>query len=179
MPVNKKQQIVVISAAAVMTAVFVFCGYLPLSSKVKTLRSGNEDMKILIDQRFAEISQIPAMRTRVSDLAAKVGNMNERIPGDRNIGDFLNSVAGIMQSCDLKEQLVQPSAEFSEGKLRCIPIELNCKGNLESMFNFFKSLRSSGRLIRIERIEFEGSDKLDGQIKMSTKGLIYYQPKAG
>ena len=178
MVLNKKQ-ILVASISAVMMAIFIFCGCLPLKHKAELLQARNKEVNDLITQRLVEIQQIPSMKLRVNELKLKVGNFDDRIPDNRDLGDFLNNVTDIMQSCNLKEQLVQPASEIVEGDMYCIPIELNCKGSLEDMFVFFKSLKSYGRLMRIERIEFDSSDKLDGQVKMITKGLIYYQPKAG
>lgn len=178
MVLNKKQ-ILVASISAVMMAIFIFCGCLPLKHKAELLQARNKEVNDLITQRLVEIQQIPSMKLRVNELKLKVGNFDDRIPDNRDLGDFLNNVTDIMQSCNLKEQLVQPASEIVEGDMYCIPIELNCKGSLEDMFAFFKSLKSYGRLIRIERIEFNSSDKLDGQVKMITKGLIYYQPQAG
>ena len=178
MVLNKKQIWVVFISIIVMI-VFVFCGCLPLKHKAELLQVRNKEMSDLVTQRLVEIQQIPSMRLRVNELKLKVGDFDDRIPNNRNLGDFLNNVTDIMQSCNLKEQLVQPAAEIIEGDMYCIPIELNCKGSLEDMFGFFKSLKSYGRLMRIKKIEFDSSDKLDGQVKMVTKGLIYYQPKAG
>lgn len=173
---NTKKQGIILGTALAMTIMFVFCAYIPL--KIKIERLDNQIVQVNDDKQLLRVcvEQLPALRSRVEQLGQIAGHFENLVPDKRKLGDFLNSIAKQMEYCHLTEQLVEPSQEIVEGSLYCIPVEFSAKGSLENMFEFFSSLKSIDRLIRIEQVDFTGSNEFDGEVEMKTKGLIYYQP---
>ncbi|MHC4069117.1 MAG: type 4a pilus biogenesis protein PilO, partial [Planctomycetota bacterium] len=88
---------------------------------------------------------------------------------------FLHRITDLMDSHELKDQLVQPGKEVTSGRLNGIPISMQCKGDLKQMFKLFKSLAESERLIRIEQVKLSNAKDFSGDVTMQTKGVIYYR----
>ena len=108
----------------------------------------------------------------------KVGKFSENIPSSRKFALLYDEITEIMKKHNLTEQLIQPGKETEGRNITSIPISIQCSGKLEDIFEFFKSIESFDRLIRIEKLEMV--NKTDGDtIKMKADAKVYYRPNAG
>lgn len=71
-----------------------------------------------------------------------------------------------------------PEVEIKADNLSCIPINMQCKGTLIQIFQFYKRLQSIDRLVRIEQVKLVNDVGLTGQVSMETRALIFYIPNA-
>jgi len=55
---------------------------------------------------------------------------------------------------------------------------MQCKGGVEQIFEFFKSLQNLDRLVRIEQIKLVNDQDFTGQASMQTKAVVYYRAEA-
>jgi Tfp pilus assembly protein PilO len=97
------------------------------------------------------------------------------VPAQKSIGEFLQQIADLMSQYNLSEQVVAPSREIKGDSLNCIPIDVQCKGKLAQMFDFYKRLQDLDRLVRIERVTLTNDTDLSGQVSMQTQAVIYYR----
>ena len=74
---------------------------------------------------------------------------------------------------------VQPGAEITADSLKCIPIKMKCKGDLNQIFEFFKSIQTSDRAVRIEQVQLVNGNDFNGEITMHAKAYIYYLSESG
>ena len=85
----------------------------------------------------------------------------------------------LMNKYGLKKQVVNPNVEIQTNDLNCIPVTIQCDGQLSQIFEFFKSLQRLDRIVRIEQITLVNDKNFNGQISMQTKAFIYYKTPAG
>jgi hypothetical protein len=143
---RERKQIAICVTAAVMIAGFVLFRYLPLQRRIKAIKG----------KRAAVIYE-------------------RQVPRERALGVFLQEIAGLMNEHNLREQLVQPGKEIEAGELNCIPVDMQCKGRLEQIFEFYKSLQKLNRLARIEQVKLVNDRDFAGEVSMQTKAIIYYR----
>ena len=177
---RERQQVVICALAGAIVGGFLLFQYLPLRGKVKAVEQVETAQMLTIAKASAEGKQLPVLEGQLLKLQEMVANYEAGIPVPRNLGTFLRKVADLMDKNDLKEQVVAvDSKEMEIGRLRCIPIDVQCKGRLAPLFEFYKQLQRLDRLVRIERIELVNDSDFSGEVSMQTKLVIYYKPEAG
>lgn len=178
---REKKQIVICAVAVVMVGSFVLFRYLPLQKKRKALEQAKAAQTIAIAKASAQRDQLPALKEQLLKLQSVVGNYQANIPEQRGLGMFLHKIADLMNQQNLTEQVVQPGDEIEAGKLNCIPVNMQCRGKLTQIFEFYKQLQGLDRLLRIEQIELDNENDFSGTVSMQTKAVIYYrsQPERG
>ncbi len=175
---QKRQQIVICVLAGAMVGGFLLFRYLPLQKKAKVVEQMKTAQTFAVVKESAERKQLPVLEEQLLKLQAKVANYEANIPVQRDLGVFLRKVADLMNEHNLKEQVVEPGKEIEVGELKCIPIDMQCKGKLAQVFEFYKQLQGLDRLIRIEEIKLVNDGDFGGEVGMQTKMVIYCRPQA-
>jgi len=171
---REKQQIAICAAAAAMVCGFVLFRYLPLQSKIKSLRQVHAAQMLDVSKASTESRQIPAIREQLLQLQTAVGNYEQQIPAQRDLGAFLQKIANLMNEHNLQGQMIQPGEEIKAGQLSCIPVNMQCKGGLSQIFEFYRQMQGLDRLIRIEYVKLANDGDFSGEVSMQTKAVIYY-----
>jgi len=174
-----KQQLVIYAAAGLMAAGFVFFRYLPLHRRTQAIESQRVKIQTAIDKALAESKQLPVLKEQLMELQKTVGNYEKNIPTGRELGEFLHSVANLMNEHNLRDQVIAPGKEMELGDLSYIPVSMQCRGKLKDMFGFYKSLQGIDRLVRIEQVKFVNDRDFGGEVSMQTEAVIYYRPQGG
>jgi Tfp pilus assembly protein PilO len=172
---GKRQQLAICLLGAMFVGDFIFFGYMPLRTRLKELESQQAAKQAVITQAASEKPMLPVIKQQLIQLQATVGNFEAAIPRQRDIGDFVQKIGGIMSDYNLKDQVIQPSEQLTIKDLNCIRIKMQCKGSLKQIFKFFKQLQSMGRMVRIEEVKLLTGGDFVGPINMEAKAVIYYQ----
>jgi len=172
---REKQQIVILAVAAAMVGGFVLFRYIPLREKMKTIEQTRTAQRLAIAKAQAQSKQLPVLTAQLQKLQNQVANFQANIPEQRDLGAFLQKIADLMNEHNLKEQVMTPGKEIQADNLCCIPIDMQCKGRLDEIFEFYKRLQGLDRLIRIEQVKLENSTDFSGEVSMHTKTVIYYR----
>lgn len=178
---RERQQIVICVVAGAMLGAFVLFSYLPLRRKIKAVEQAKAAQRLAIAKASAERAQLPVLREQLLKLEKVVGNYETNIPGHRDLGIFLQTIANLMNKHDLKDQIVQPGKEVEAERLNCIPVSVHCKGRLKQIFDFFSSLQLLDRLVRIEQVKLTNDGDFSGELSVQTETIIYYrsEPEQG
>lgn len=176
-PLREKKQIVIFAVAVAMVAGFVLFRYLPLQKKRKALEKAKAAQTTALAKTSARQNQMPQLKKQLLEMQNIVGNYQKNIPEQRDLGKFLHKIADLMNTQNLTEQVVQPGDEIEAGKLNCIPVNMQCKGKLEQIFEFYKQLQGLDRLVRIEQMELGNENDFSGTVSMQTKAVVYYRPQ--
>ncbi|MHC4572814.1 MAG: type IV pilus inner membrane component PilO [Planctomycetota bacterium] len=179
MVLGDRQQIMVFVMAGAMTGGFLLFRYLPLSEEKMIVEQTKAAQETAIAKARAESEQLPVLTRRLQELKSAVADYESKVPGNRDLGAFLQQIASMMHEHDLKDQLVQPGKEVRAEGLKCIPINMQCKGGLKQIFEFFGSLQSLDRLVRVEHVKLKNDSNFGGQVSMETKTFIYYRTGVG
>jgi Tfp pilus assembly protein PilO len=175
---RERQQIVICAAAAVMVGGFVLLRYLPLQKKIKAVEQARAVQTVAIAKASHQSEQLPALKERLLKLQTTVCSYGANIPAQRALGVFLHKIANLMNEHNLTKQMVQPGKEIKAGQLCCIPVNIQCKGGLKQIFEFFRRLQKLDRLVRIEQVKLVNDTDFSGRVSMQTKAVIYYRQEA-
>jgi Tfp pilus assembly protein PilO len=175
MPFEKKQQVVIFAIAAALAMVFVLFWYLPSYKRLKSLKQERAKLVMVADKAKNLKRQLPELKAQLVTLQQATANYEQRIPDYRGLGEFLHGITNLMNEHNLKDQQIQPGEEVKTGQLYCIPVSMKCKGRLVQLFEFYKSLQSFDRLVRIEQMELVNDGDFKGRLGMQTKASIYYR----
>ncbi len=176
---RERQQILICVLAGAVVGGFLLFRYFPLREKVKAVEQVEAEQVFAIAKVSAASSQLPVLEGQLLKLQAIAANYETKIPVQRNIGTFLCKIADLMNEHNLQEQVIAPCKEVEVGELKCMPIDVQCKGKLAQFLEFYKQLQELDRLVRIERIELVSDCDFSSEVSMRAKMVIYYRPAAG
>ncbi len=172
---RERRQLVICVLAAVMIGGFILFRYLPVRKRMKGIKSLRTQTQRAVVKASNHARELPALREQLKETQRKVENYAENIPTQRDLGLFLHQIAALMNEHGLEEQMVQPGKETQAEGLNCILVNMQCRGGLEQIFEFYRSLRKLDRLIRIEHVKLVNKTDFSGQVTMQTKAVIYYR----
>jgi len=175
----ERKQIVICVLAGAVIGGFMLFRYIPLQKRVEAVEQAKAAQTLAMAKMSAESKQLPILEEQLSELRVRVANYQANVPAQRDIGIFLGKIADLMNEHSLKEQVLAPGKEMQVDDLKCIPIDMQCKGKLVQVFEFYKRLQGLDRLIRIERVELVNDNNFSGEVSMQTKAVIYYRDKVG
>ncbi|MHC4264429.1 MAG: type 4a pilus biogenesis protein PilO [Planctomycetota bacterium] len=174
MQLRESRQVVIFCLIGVMIAGFVCFRYLPLRKKVKALEHSRQENQVLVSRASIESQRFLEFQKELRQLKKKVENYDTKIPANRDLGGFLQKITSLMDEYHLKEQNVQPGKEIDLDYLTCIPVSMKCKGRVDQIFKFYRSLQKLDRAIRVERVELINDEDFNGEVIMNTHASVYY-----
>ena len=172
---RERRQILILCLISAIAGGFVVFRYLPLQKKMKAIEQRRVVQTIAIAKASAESEQLPTLREQLLKLQRTVGNYERQVPDRRELGVFLQQITNLMNEQNLKKQVIAPAMEIKMERLVCIPVNMQCKGKLNQVFEFYKRLREMDRLVRIEQIKLVNEGDFSGEVSMQTKANIYYR----
>ncbi|MHC4843062.1 MAG: type 4a pilus biogenesis protein PilO [Planctomycetota bacterium] len=178
MQLREKRQVVIFCLTGLMIAGFMCFRYIPLRKKMKMIEKSREENQMLISRASIESHQFLELQAEMQRLTEKIESYRKMIPSSRELGGFLQEITALMDEHQLTEQNVQPGKEVQLEGLMCIPVKMQCKGRLEQIFNFFRSLQKMDRAIRVEKVELINDQEFNGDVTMNTDASVYYEAQA-
>ena len=198
---REKQQIVILCLAFSMVVGFVLLRYLPLQKRIKAVEQRRTEQRLAIAEAQRRSEQLPILKEQLLKLQRTVGNYEANVPAQRDLGVFLQQIANLMDEHNLKEQQVQPGKEMKivdssprgvhrtatgsgqrtadSKKLSAIPVNIQCKGKLKQIFEFYRRLQKLDRLVRIEQVKLENDSDFSGEVSSQTRVVVYYRTDNG
>jgi Tfp pilus assembly protein PilO len=170
------QQIIIIVVAIISIGGFGVLRYLPLASKTKSIKAARAEFHSGDDDVKTQARQLPILIARMERTKKQIGNYDRKIPFGRRFATLYDEIADVMKKHNLSEQLIQPGSEVVGTEIASIPISINCSGRLEEVFEFFRSIESFERVIRIENLEMKS--ELDQDIvDVKAAAVVYYRQR--
>jgi len=175
---RERQQVVIFALAVAMVSGFLVFRYLPLRKKIKEAGQKQQVQKAAVATTLLQTRRLPALEEQLKELKSSAGNYDARVPQHRDLGEFLQKIADLMNGHNLKEQLIEPGEQITAKQVSCIPVTIQCKGRLKQIFGFFESLQELDRLVRLEKIKLVNDKNFTGTVSMQTKAFIFYGKQA-
>ncbi len=176
---RERQQLTICVVAGVIVGGFVLFRYLPLRRTMKALRQTKVAQTLTIAKGTADNKQLSLLKKQLLKLQRELENYEANIPGQRDLGAFLHRIADLMNEHNLSEQVIEPRKEVKSEELNCIPVNMQCKGKLGRIFEFYRRLQGLDRLVRIEQVKLTNDSDYNGQVSMEAMAVIYYRAKVG
>ncbi len=174
---RERQQIMICIIAVAMVGVFVLDRYLPLRRRTKAIKQTVAAQTLAIAKGAADSKRMPLLKKQLLELQSELGDYEANIPEQRALGAFLHKLADLMNEYNLKDQVIAPGKEVEADKFNCIPVNMQCKGKLAQISEFYRRLQALDRLIRIEQVKLSNDSDYNGQVSMETRAIIYYRAK--
>jgi Tfp pilus assembly protein PilO len=159
----------------VVIGVFVIFWYLPLRKKMSLIKLTKAEQVISIAKGMADAEQMPVLREQLKRLQVELEDYESKIPDQRDFGSFFGRITDLMNAYKLKEQSIEPGETITADNFSYIPVNMQCKGQLTQLFNFYDRLQDLDRLVRIEQVKLSNDAGYGGQVSMETKAIIYYR----
>ncbi len=172
---REKQQIIICLVAVVVVGGFVLFRFLPLHKRIKAVKQTRAAQMLIIAKGISDSEQLPLFTDQLLNLKTKLSNFEANIPEQRALGAFVHQIADLMNQHNLKEQEIAPRSEMEIDGLNCIPVSIQCKGELTQIFNFYQQLQELDRLIRIKQVKLVNDNDFKGEVGMETDVVIYYR----
>jgi len=176
---REKQQLMICVATGVIVGGFVLFRYLPLRRRMKAARQIKAAQTLTIAKGTTDNKQLFLLKEQLLKLHRELENYEANIPEQRSIGEFLHRITDLMNENNLREQVIEPLKEVKAEKLNCIPVNMQCKGKLAQIFEFYRRLHGLDRLVRIEQVELSNDSDFSGEVSMEARAVIYYRAKVG
>jgi type IV pilus assembly protein PilO len=174
---KERKQLTIFAVTAVVIGGFVFFRYLPLRSRMKALSQIKSAQAHAIAKGDADNTKLSQLEEQFSKMQRDLEGYEAQIPKSSDIGQFLHKIADLMNKHNLSDQVIEPQSEIKSDSLNCIPLKMQCKGELYQMFEFFRELQDLDRLVRIEKVKLSNDNDFEGQISMESRAIIYYRAK--
>jgi len=172
---REKQQIMICLMAVVTVIGFFLFRFMPLHRKIKAAKQAKAIQSLIIAKGISDSEQLPLFTDQLLKLKTQLGNYEANIPEQRDLGEFVHQIADLMNKYKLREQEIAPRSEIEADGFNCIPVSIQCKGDLTQIFQFSRRLQELDRLIRIQQVKLVNDSDFKGEVLMETDVVIYYR----
>jgi Tfp pilus assembly protein PilO len=170
-----RKQLTIMGVATALVVLFFGGIFLPLRHSLATIKNEQRQYTIAVSQASADVSKLPVLSDQLAAMRKQVGDFSSRIPSSRRLGEFLQSVAKIMNEQSLQGQLIQPGEPVKTKAFQCIPVDIQCEGTLRQLFGLVRSLEETSRTFRLEHLELSTDRTFSGKVGLHARVYIYYK----
>lgn len=170
-----KKQLVLIAVILMLPVAFFAFRYLPARSEIAELEESKKAGQNLLNDAEIKNAVLKDLRAEVEKTEKQVAKFDQKIPAEKSLGSFLQIIAELMDENGLADQNVRPGDTFKTDNFYCIPLSIDCKGDIQQVFNFYRSLKQMPRVVTIDQIRLTNSKNHDGNLEMIAKVLIFYR----
>jgi Tfp pilus assembly protein PilO len=174
-----KQQVLILIAAGVLITAYALLRYLPMRRIAGELRSEKMAQNVLITTSQARLAEMPKLQKQLDELKESLADFDSRIPFDTQLGQFLGGIAALMDKYGLTEQQIAPHEGINAEPLVCTAVTMKCRGTLEQIRRFCRSLQELDRAVRIEKFHLVNDPEYTGQLRMEAETVIYHRLPQG
>jgi Tfp pilus assembly protein PilO len=173
----ERQQVIIIAIAVTLGVGFVALRYKPLINRSVAIKNATNTQMIENLNIKKQTQSLLLLMAKKNKLDAQVGNYDAKVPQARKFAEIFQQVTDVMNQHGLKNQRIQPGTEIIADDIASIPVNMQCTGNLDQIFNMFKSIEDFQRVFRVDTISFSSDGNDPGQVTVDAKASIYYQTK--
>ncbi len=172
---KERKHTIICIAAGLLIGGFFLLRYVSLQRQISFAKQEIAKQDAVIAKASVQRGQLDVLKEQLLKFQNDAEDFDRRMPSQRDLGVFLQEITALMNEQGLKEQLIEPGEEVVAEKFNCIPVAIHCRGRLEQLFAFYKSLPTLDRLVRIEEARLVNDKDFSGQVNMETKAVIYYR----
>lgn len=169
-----KHQIIIIVVAVISLGGFAVLRYTPLAAKTESIKAARAQYQAGDEQVRTQARKLPIINAKIEKLKLQIGDYESKIPSGRRFAALYDEIAAVMSKHNLSSQSIQPGRETVGKEISSVPISISCSGLLSDVFEFFRSIESFDRLIRIENLQMQS--KLNQSIVgVKAVAIVYYR----
>ena len=154
----------------VLTALYVSIGYLPVSSRISTLKTTQAELVTQLSQIQKQVDQREAYRERLKSLMEDLKIALKELPEDREIPGLLKSISSLGKKVGLEVRRFQPLPENRRQYVAEVPVALEVAGSYHEVAMFFDRLSKMNRIVYVENISMGTPEERGGKIYLKVTG---------
>jgi len=174
--IDKQQMLILIAGAGLLIAFGVF-RYVPIVRQKLMLKDQMTRQSLTMEQIQEYSRRLPELKQQQRRLTEQLQDNAGKIPEGKQFARLWQQIAEVMNTCNLRDQLVQPGNEKTSDELGCVPLTIQCTGSAEQMFQFFRMLEDFERLVCFDQVQLENDSEFSGNLKLNAKAKVYYRPE--
>ncbi len=171
----ERQQLVIFGIAMAIVTGFGLFQYYPLAHKADWIRKTSERQQVVSDETDQLIRQMSQLRNQVESLKPLEAEFDKKLPRTRQFAALWQQITDVMNQRGLTEQVVQREVESDDSRFGTVRIRLQCGGTFQQMFDFFRSLQTMDRFIRIESFQLTNETDYSGRVKLDAVARVFFQ----
>ena len=172
---KRVRQKLVYMVATVLILDFALFGYAPSVERLKHLKDAQASHDKIMSNSMRQRKDLAALKDLVRNQTHDLGQWEVLIPKEREMGQVIKNLSQLMSQYELDDQCIKPGIEYLVDGLGVIPVTIQCLGDLEQLFGFYRDLQNNERLIRIQELQlYHRDDDTSDNIEMKTELLLFY-----
>jgi len=174
----KPQKIVlgVLGLATIVAAAY-FLVLSPLEIKVDQLRTQNESLQRELAQARRIAADLVRFRVEVAALEAKVNNLKDKLPTEREMPTFYRTMSDAGIQAGLGVSLFQPREGVTKDYYVEVPITVNAEGSYHQFGDFLERVARLPRVVSVREMKLSGQNKPKNPMRAEITLVTYtYRP---
>ena len=170
MKMLKPDSLIVLGIIAAVTVAALVTIFLPQSRELGRLQDEIASREASLATDAAKAAVLPAMLRQVRMMQAHYKNFDQKLPKQKDLGEFLTEVSKNMGSVGLSNQLIEPGGATRETLFHTMPIIMRFRGSYLSLADLLQRIDGMERLTRVRRMHIKTdpkSDELDIEVQMN------------
>ena len=166
----KPDSLIVLGIVAAVTVAAFVTVFLPQSREMDDLRKEIASREAALATDAAKAAVLPAILRQVRAMQARYKNFDQKLPQQKDLGEFLTEVSKNMGSVGLSNQLIEPGVAKREALFHTLPIIMRFRGSYLSLASLLQRIDGMERLTRVRRMNIKTdpkSDDLDIELQMN------------
>lgn len=172
-----RTQISIVVVGTLLVADFIWFGYLPSKERLEVLDRSRVSKLAMVSKANAERLKLPDLKKRINRYTEKAEAHYDRVPKQKEVGRFIQSVSLSMKKHEIQRQMILPKSEVTAGSLKGIPVMIQGYGHLSQFYGLLQDINALDRIARMKTIRFDNDEHLQGRVYMEAVFVIYYQPQ--
>ena len=170
MKMLKPDSLIVLGIIAAVTVAALVTIFLPQSRELGRLQDEIASREASLATDAAKAAVLPAMLRQVRMMQAHYKNFDQKLPKQKDLGEFLTEVSKNMGSVGLSNQLIEPGSATRETLFHTMPIIMRFRGSYLSLADLLQRIDGMERLTRVRRMHIKTdpkSNELDIELQMN------------
>jgi type IV pilus assembly protein PilO len=118
-------------------------------------------MKADIAKGVATARQLPRFQAQVDELEARLENLRQVLPEEKDVADILRRIQGLATKSNLTIQRFQPGKVVQQKMYAEIPYKLQAEGTYHNLGAFLDQISKFPRIINVSEISLKAKESAD------------------
>jgi len=170
-----RHQLLILLVAAVMTGSFLLLVLRPQQQQLSALSTAVTRERMLVKQKVQTSRKGIYVGARIAGLRKARGFLEDRLPPEPRLAEFLEQVAGCVAAEPLVSHEVQRADAESQNRIPAVPIRLRLTGPFEAVYRCLASIEGLKRVSRFRQLRLARAAGKEDVVTEATI-MVYYLP---
>jgi len=150
-----KNDLIILGILMVIIVGAVAFFFVPQGRKLDQLQCQLARKQQILSSESREASVVPKMLRRVEAMKSRYAGWDRKMPGRKELGQFLGEISGNLASEKLSDQVIEPGNPTRGQLFHTLPIIMRFRGSYPSLANFLERIDKMQRLTRVQKLKIK------------------------